>query len=395
MKRYACLAKADGAYRLDGFDDGRPISSADGLAAVMVWRPDLAVQAVELPAMAEKEVRGFLTYRLRSLYPGRPEQTEFDHRVLTFAGKRYAVLFLIQRSILEEYRRVVGGRPLFPSFSLLLPLLARRRSAGRRSARSLVGLYWHDAWVEALVVREGEPPRCVTAQRGGAPEAELEQILSLAKVDLREADCLAVCPTGEQAALRELLALRLSDPASLTVLSAPQALRRLGRGPAPLFGRPRRRFPVPRSLRLPLYAALALLLSLLALRSTVDRDAAHLGQLRRTLQAAQGRAASQAALEREVEILKERLEGFRRERPPDPYRVLAQLRSVLEPGTRLRAFALEGGFFQLEAVGPSPLERMKAFEDGVMFENVKLIQIVPQPGGGQELFRLTGWAHAQ
>ena len=64
-----------GAYRLEGFDDGQPISSADGLAAVMVWRPDLSVQAVELPAMAEKEVRGFLTYRLRSLYPGRPEHS--------------------------------------------------------------------------------------------------------------------------------------------------------------------------------------------------------------------------------------------------------------------------------------------------------------------------------
>lgn len=394
MKRYACLAKADGAYRLDGFDDRQPLPSADGLAAVMVWRPDLAVQAIELPAMAKKEVRGFLSYRIRSLYPGQPAQTEFDYRVLALAGKRYAILFLIQRSILEEYRRVTGGRPLFPSLSLLLPLFARRRSAGRVNARSRVGLYWHEAWVEALVVREGEPPRSVTGQRGGAPAAELERILSLAKADLREADCLAVCPAGERAALRELLAPRLSGSASLTVLSAPQALRRLGRGPEPLFGRPRRRFPVPRSLRLPLYAALALLLSFLALRRTVDRDAAHLGQLRRTLQAALGRASQQAALGREVEALKARSEALRRERPPDPYRVLAELQSVLEPGTRLQAFALEGGLFQLEAVGPNPLEQMKGFEDRAMFENVKLIQIVPQPGG-QELFRLTGSAHAQ
>jgi hypothetical protein len=390
MKRYAYLTKSNGAYRLIGFDDRQPVAAPDGQAAIMASRLDYDVQIIELPAMADKEVEGFLTYRIRSLYPGHPEQTVFDYRLLARGGKRYAVLFLVQREILEECRLAAGGRPLFSSFSILLPLLGPKRSGG-----DLICLFWHDAWLEALVLREGEPPRSFASKRSRDASADLNQVLSLAAADKRAAEYLVVCPEEEQAALRELLASRQPDSGALTVLSTPQALRRLAKGPEPLFERRKTRPVLPRSLRLQLAVALIILLSFLALKRAVDRDAARLAGLRRSLQDAQGRSTQVVALQTEIDTLKKQLSALRRERPPDPYWVLAELRTVLGPGTRINSFVMERGFFQMEAVGSNPLRLMEIFKARASFENVKLIQIVPLKDTSRELFRITGTAHAQ
>jgi hypothetical protein len=189
MKRYAYLRRAGDCWQLADFEDRQPVDSPAEVAGIMVSRLDFAVQAIELPAMAEKEVEGFLTYRIRSLYPGHLEQTAFDYRLLVFEGKRYAVLFLFQRDTLEEYRQAAGGRPLFCSFSLLLPLLGLQRASA-----DLTCLFWHDAWVEALVLPEGRPPRTLASKRSGDASADLNQVLSLASADLTGSDCLVICP---------------------------------------------------------------------------------------------------------------------------------------------------------------------------------------------------------
>jgi len=391
MRRYAFGTRRGGGFALAGFEDQQPLDPPAEVAGIMVSRLDFDVQAIELPAMPEKEVEGFLTYRIRSLYPGQPEQTAFDYRILARGGKRYALLSLFQRETLEEYRRLAAGKPLFSSISILLPLLGPRPSG-----RDLACLFWHDAWLEALVLREGEPPRSFTAKRGAGPASELDQLLSRAAVDLANADCLLVCAEREQEQLRELVAARLPEPGALTVLSTTQALGRSARGPAPLFAGPRARFPVPRGLRLELGAALVLLLLFLALKRGADRDVSQLDSLRREMQAAQGRSSQVLALAQEVESLQKRSAALGRTRPPDPYRVLSGLQAVLGKGTRINSFILERGTFQLEAVGSDPLRLMEVFKSGSEdFENVKLIQIVPTKDSGRELFRITGYAHAQ
>jgi hypothetical protein len=391
MKRYAYLRRAGDSWQLADFEDRQPVDSPAEVAGIMVSRLDFAVQAIELPAMAEKEVEGFLTYRIRSLYPGQPDQTAFDYRILARGGRRYAVLFLFQRETLEEYRQAAAGRPLFSSISLLLPLLGAKRPEG-----DLVCLFWGDTWLEALVLREAEPPRSYAGKRGSGAAAELDQLLSLAAVDLSDTDCLLVCPEQEQEALRKLVASLQSESGTLTVQSWTQALRRNARGPEPLFAGRKAPFPVPRGLRLELGAAFILLLSFLALKRSVDRDASHLASLRQEMQAVQGRSTQVLALEKEIEELKARSAAPDRARPADPYRVLSELQAVLGPGTRINSIVLDRGTFQLEAVGPDPLRLMEVFKSrGESFENVKLIQIVPLKDSSRELFRITGYAHAQ
>ena len=390
MKRYAYVTKTSDGLKLAGFEDRQAVRSAADQAAIMASRLDFDVRVIELPAMGEKEAEGFLTYRIRSLYPGQPDQTAFDYRVINRGGKRYAVLFLVQRGTLEEYQKVAGGKPLFASFSVLLPLAGKGRSEG-----NVTCLFWHDTWLEALVLREGEAPRCFAVKRGGDSAADLSQLATLASADLASADCVAVCSEEEVPALRGLLSARLGESGTLTVLPAQEALSRLGKGPDLLFERRKSGPRVPRRLRIQLLLGLTLLLSFLAIKRSVDHDAARLAQLRKELQAVQGRTTQVVALQQEIDALKAQAAVLNKQRPADPYRVLAELRSILQPGTRINSFVIEKGFFQMEAVGANALQLMEAFKDRASFENVKLVQIVPMKSTNLELFRITGFAHAE
>jgi hypothetical protein len=114
------------------------------------------------------------------------------------------------------------------------------------------------------------------------------------------------------------------------------------------------------------------------------------------MQAAQGRSTQVLALEQEIEALQVRSAALEGKRPPYPYRVLSELAAVLGPGTRINSFLLERGTFQLEAVGTNPLQLMEVFKSrGEVFQNVRLVQIVPLKNTDRELFRITGYANAQ
>ena len=73
----------------------------------------------------------------------------------------------------------------------------------------------------------------------------------------------------------------------------------------------------------------------------------------------------------------------------DPYRALAGLQAVLPAEVRIRSFLLERNAFQVEAVALDPL-RMEAFRRSGVFDEVRMVQVVPLKDEAGELFRLTG-----
>lgn len=386
MTRYAVAVGSNGSRSLVGLADLSPLTTVSGLGAVVMSRSDILVKVVELPALSPHEIVGFLAYRIRSLYPGQPDETAVDQQVLTWGGRRYAVLFLVQRQVLEEHRRVAEGRPLILPYSLIAPLL-RRPAPGRIT----VGLLWHATWIDALVLEPGMPPRSVALPRTGSVAADVDRLESLLAV-AGTVEWRAVCIEPELAALRRTLERRTHGPGPVTVVPLERAVRRLGRrAPAP-FTRRARPAGIPRRVRVPIALLAVAALSYLALKRSVDRDASYATLLRHTVLEQQARAEKLTVLQREIDELQTDLAAMRIDRPPDPGQVLAELAVVLGTGTRLESFSLENGFFQLEAVGSNPLELMERLTSHGAFEDVRLLQIVPLKGSAQELFRVTGRA---
>jgi hypothetical protein len=153
-ERFAVAVGSNGSRSLAGIHDLRPLPGPESPTAVMMARSDVSVHVLELPAVAQADLAGFLAFQARSRYPGQPQETVLDHRVLRWAGRRYAILFLVSRGVLEEYHRVSNGRPLFLPYFLLAPLLGRPRPG-----RVTVGLVWHASWIDALVLPASGLPR--------------------------------------------------------------------------------------------------------------------------------------------------------------------------------------------------------------------------------------------
>jgi hypothetical protein len=376
----------DGRVELFSFEHpGAPADPA-AVGSVMMSRLDLDAHIVELPAIRDEEVEGFLRYRMPSIYPGHRDQTAFDYRILRRGRRRWAVLLLVRQTVLDAYREATAGRPLFAPLSLVEPSL---EGSGRRDA---LVVFWHEAWVEVFRLPVKGPPRSVVVTLSGDTGEDLGRVRSATSDGSATGAAWSLyCPGREIGRLGEWARACAGTEGTVEVTAIEDALRRLGRRRSFLFARRRNRPGLPsRGTRLQLYAGAALLLGVLLLARSAGRDDRALRELSAEVELAEGRRTRAVAIERELAAARGELEALRARRPVDPYLVLSELETILSPGSIVSAFTLENRTFRLEAVGPDPLGLMDAFHDNGLFESVKLVQIVPQKGSGNEQYTLTG-----
>jgi hypothetical protein len=393
MSRYLFAERKAGEFILSPFDPDQPANgtgagaadtgSADAGSAdaLVMSRLDFDLQVTEVPAAAEREIEGFLRYRIPSLYPGDPQSTEFDYRLLAVGRKKYAILFLCQQQVLAGYRRVAGGKPLLLPFNLVQPFISRRRA---RPQAPVVFSFWHRSWIDNLAIRGGDTPRPFVVNRSPSAPRDFERLQTILADDAGSAHWVVFCSDADRDALRNLPA----GPQELHPIG--EAVARAGRRPEPLFAPRRRPSRLAASLRVQALLAAVIGVGLLALKGSVDRDERYQEALRARLGALEQRMGETAALQKEIAALEGELAALRARRPVDPYWVLSELESVLKEDTRIQSFILEKDVFQLEAVGRNPLRLMEEFKGKASFKEVRMIQIIPMKESREELFRITG-----
>ena len=144
MNRYGTIIKCNGGYRVAPFYGEHLNSSSGDFTALMISRLDIDVKFVDLPPVQNHEIAELLRYKIRSIYPGKPEKTVFDYILFGKKNKRYAALYITQRDVIEAHRDLSEGKPLFHSLSLphdsrcvLESAASRQRS--RASSNPIVG----------------------------------------------------------------------------------------------------------------------------------------------------------------------------------------------------------------------------------------------------------------
>jgi hypothetical protein len=349
---------------------------------LLMDRLDFDIKVVELPRLGEREVAGFLKYRIAGLYPGQPGETAFDFRIWQRGKTRYAFLFITRRSVLESYRQKAAGGPLLLPCLLILPFV--KEYAGEQAAF----LYLSPTCLETLVFRAGEPPAAFVARRSRRLAADLDAARRLAAGAPSRWVILSGPEEAEGlAAQAGSLAAGGSAPRLIPVT---EALDRLGPRDRGLFAPPGRAPLLSAGLRRQLLAAALLFLAFLTLKKLTDREEAYHRSLMREAGLLQSRSAVTVALQAEVELLLKQKAALLQRRPEDPYRLLSELQAVLSPAARIQAFVLERRFFQLEAVGANPLALMDSFRERSYFGEARLLQTMPLPGSDQEQFKITG-----
>ncbi len=145
----------------------------------------------------------------------------------------------------------------------------------------------------------------------------------------------------------------------------------------------------------PILIIVILALAFLLFKRSVREEESYLAGLKAQFDTIQKQTSKVIYLQNEIAALQEELDTLMGKKPTDPYLILSELESILQPEAVVQSFIMEKNFFQIEAVGVNPLGLMEIFKTKDIFENVKLVQIVPVKGSDQELFKITGTVHIE
>jgi hypothetical protein len=380
VRRLVSIERDGGRYTLAGSAEGGD-AAAPSRSVLLVHRPDFDVKITELPRLKERELNGYLTYRIRSLYPGDPRETVFDRRVVAIGARSYAVLFITKKKTLEEYSNLFREKPLVTPFILFEPFLKEY------SSKETVFSFWHEDWIDFFVFSEEEPLSFYITRTDIVER--LSEVVGALPNDPEAYHWIAIGADGRREQCRTQLTEAAGAKIDVDAMPVSEALRRIGRRTRFLFASKRRR-AVPQRIRLQLFVSILLFLIAMIYKTAGDLEEQYGSRLEDLIGSLTARASLSIALEKEIESFEQEARELRSRRPNDCYYVFSELHSILADRAVITSFVLEEDRFQFEAVGLDPLRLMESFGASGVFGDVELNQIVPLEGSNRERFRVSG-----
>jgi len=382
---YAYVEKKGVKYSLFPFNGNQPADSPLDFKVLMMSRMDFDVKVAEIPFIPEREIEGFLKYKIRSLYPGHPENTVFDYSIFTSAKKKkLAILFLCRKEVLEEYKKIASGKHLLLPFALMKPFIAGY------PGKAAVFSFWHDAWIDILVFSENDKVDSFVIKRTAKLSIDINQVMKMLPEYAGKFNWVVFGSEQEKELLKEKVAIVAGKNISVEVFPIKDTLSRINRKTNFLFEEKKKKSLINQKLRIQLLCIIILFIAALLFKKTVDRQQRYLIDLENSIGSLAKHTTEVVSLQNEIEAMEEELNSLKEKRPMDTYSILSELEAVLTKDTRIQTFILEQKFFQLEAIGRNPLGLMERFKDKKVFINVKLVQIVPLKNSDKELFKISG-----
>lgn len=386
MKRLAFFRNVNGSYTVHPFDRMEELSSTDEVTALMMERPDADIKVVKLPPIKDDEVQTMLRYKLRSLYPGNPEETVFDYKVVGDNKQRYAVLFIMNRDVLGTYQRMAGGKPLFLPYSLVHPFLKNYKD--EHSAF----LFIHENWVEMLCFDGGVLSSSAVVKRESDVRLTMKKAANLFPESEVNRACVVVCSRIERGEVEEAVADAFDNAVSFEYLLLETIFNAVHNRIDYLFFSKRRRAALHSKWSFALLLTVSCFLLGLVFNKTIADHQMRFDMLSERIRALQTKRMETISLKEEVDELEKKWAGLKEKKPINAYRILSELSTIFDNDMRITHFVIDRGSFQIEAMGQNPLYLMEKFNKNSVFHDVKLIQSVPINGTFKERFRVIGIA---
>ncbi len=385
MNSYAYLEKKGGKYTLFPFKGNRPSDSPSDFKALMMSRMDFDIKVTEIPSIPEREIEGFLKYRIRSLYPGHPEDTVFDYSLFTIAKKKkFAILFLCRKEVLDEYKEISNGKHLLLPFNLIKPFIAGY------PGKAVIFSFWHGTWIDILVFSENGKVDSFVIKRTAKLSLDINHIMKMLPEYAGKFNWVVFSSEQEKELLKEKAAGMVDKNISVEVFPIQDALDRINRKTDFLFKEKKKKRLIDQRLRIQLICIIILFISALLFKKTVDRQQGYLIDLGSSIGSLAKHTTEVVSLQNEIRAMEEESNSLKERIPIDTYFILSELESVLAEDTRIQSFIYKKNSFQLEAIGRNPLGLMARFKEKKLFTNVKLVQIVPLKNSDGELFKVSG-----
>ncbi len=343
---------------------------------------DINVRRVEIAAVKNRDLRDFLYYRLRSLYPGNSDLTAFDYLLPEAGGERDALLCICRSDVLNQHRVAARGRQIAVPLSLLMPVIAAYREA------KLAFLYFGDASVEIDLFEKNHLASSTVFARGQDGRTDAAELKALCgRFGAGEVYC--VIEKREDVTAFRICEELFHDPGHLKISDLSSALKALGRHD-PLFQISRKKSNARTRVASAILITLALSLGVLNVNKAVQRERMFSAHLDAELASVRQQAEHTVRLENELAVLRAKVEELTRRPFAQPYVVLSELGVILGGRARIDSFFIEGNFFQIDAVSLDPLVLMQRFEKHPHFRNLRITQVVPEGNTDRRRFTLTG-----
>ena len=415
MKNFGFIRKRKRHYELQHFSkigantgfeflDTDTTETKKDFDAIMLPRPDFSVKTIELPkALRESEAREYLKIKLRSIYPGNPEETEFDFKILTLKKKKYAVIFITSKKTFLKYKEISKEAPLFLPFNIAL------KHIKKYMVKNSVILFWHTDWIEIMVLDpdniKGALFTSKIVKRTHDLKKDIEHVVKAIPSGFILSSCINFIYSHE----RELIELYVKENISTENIeddmenhilffsitdslkgSISKPLINIGSDSVFLFEKGKANIRIPRIIRLQIYLFLIIIFGCFLYSKTIEAEKNYYLELKQTFGLLENQTIKIITEEKEIEGLEEELGKLKEKKPIDIYGALSEMYNILGSNVQIESFLLENDTFFIEATGTNPLGIMDKFPESKTFTDVRLPKIVQDKRTGKTFFRISG-----
>jgi hypothetical protein len=367
--------------------------------AFLVSPLDVTLYLLEIRALKDEQIAGEIRNRLKTLYPGCPEDTVFDYRVYDgpdgdahsgFLKKREPVLtaavFVGSKTVCESYKNL--GRPLVPGISLMALGLRTAKETLKETTRIVV--LNTPQWTEIALFegerilqyascplgQDGLPVPLITPFLNGPESKGIPVLLISMDSQLEENE-------KTEKVLSQLFGRIIS--LAITDISVKGNITKWG-----IFNESKYLKQVYRRNIVSALAAMSALSLLASLQGVSAKTAGNLSLIREYCREQDTRRSEAERLEGEIAKIKSRQITGKEDQAPGIYEIISQLGPCLS-GAWIKSLVIQDEHISLEAEGADSIGVLQAMQKSGYFSGLVLHQASPSKISG-ELFTISGKA---
>ncbi|MCK5196703.1 MAG: hypothetical protein KAR21_00045 [Spirochaetales bacterium] len=382
MSRYIYAEYTNDEVKLYNIDRSRLVDNNSNFDAVIMSRLDYDIQVIEFPPVSENEIEKLLSFRIRSLYPGKPEETVFDYRIEKRDKKNTAVLFISEKKIIDKYKEYSNNKPLFLPAGLIVQYVEKRKNQ--------VIIFLHAVWIELLYYKQGVLLFSRVIERKNSIIEDIKKIEKDIPETLRQVPALFITGGLDKKGLDRIIAGNNTIWEKTSVLSLMDILNKPVSVKTALFRVKKKYRFFNHNIGICIMVVILISLSLMVFNKHVEKKEKYVSELKAFAVTLETDNRAAITLQEEIKKLEEEYSGLYNAKPPDLYKLLSELTFVLGKDVSITNLTIKDNSFRIEAVGKNTFNLLDRFKGRNVFKDVRMYQVFPIPDTDKERFSISG-----
>ena len=139
---------------------------------ILLPRPLFIIKTLEVSLIPKDQITNFINYKIKSFYPGNPDNTIFDFKILNFNQKKYAIIFISTKDKINLYKNKSDKNSLVLPFNFYKPLLNNKLN------KNSIFLFFAPDWIDIFIINT-KPLSSYNISRSSNLDIDLNKIYKI------------------------------------------------------------------------------------------------------------------------------------------------------------------------------------------------------------------------